>query len=94
VRSVPFYGSNCQHNDCKTLWNCLTSSNIDQVVARLTQWVGGFIFRQVGIHHSLGRDIRNEIAKRVQDRSIAQQRGVTGQWPPNAPKEGVWKGRV
>jgi len=66
------------------------SSNIDQVVAWLEQFVADFDFTRPGVDQNLGRDIANVVVERIQDRSQQQLDPDGSPWPENSTKPSPW----
>lgn len=70
------------------------TSNINEVVAYLQGIVDDFNFTRPGTDGSLGRDVRNLEAERIELRSGQNKTGPDGSpWPANAPTYADWKNR-
>jgi hypothetical protein len=61
------------------------TSNIDQVVSWLENWVNSYDFTRPSKDQSLGRDIATKVVEGIERRSSDQNQGATTVWPPNAP---------
>jgi len=66
------------------------TSNIDEVIAYLNDFVDGFDFTRVGADQSLGRDVKNRVVERIAAR-CALSVGPDGvAWQQNSTKSSPW----
>jgi len=66
------------------------TSNIEQVVAWLKDWVDGIDFTKTGADQSLGRDVANKVARQIADRAAIEGRGAGAVWAPNSTTPSRW----
>jgi hypothetical protein len=66
------------------------TSNIDDVMRFLEQFVEDFNFNRKGEDQSLGRDVLKRGVERIHDRSTDERKGFGQEWPKNSDTPSKW----